>query len=57
VYGFAKNEKANVAPKELRALKKLAAIFLGLDAEALEKASAAGEIAEVRDDGEEGKQD
>lgn len=52
VHGFAKNEKANVTPKELKALKKLAATFLSLDAEALEKASAAGEIAEVTSDGE-----
>jgi hypothetical protein len=57
VHGFAKNAKANVAPRELRALKKLASTFLGLDAEALGKASAAGEIAEVRNNGEDGKQD
>ncbi len=57
VHGFAKNEKANITPKELKALKKLTATFLGFDAEALEKASAAGEIAEVRNDGEDGKQD
>jgi hypothetical protein len=47
VHGFAKNEKANITPKELKALKKLADTFLGFDAEALEKASAAGEITEV----------
>lgn len=57
VYGFAKNEKANVTPKELKALKRLAATFLSFDAEALKKASAAGEIAEVVNDGEDGKQD
>lgn len=57
VHGFAKNEKANITPKELKALKKLAASFLGLDAEALKKVSAAGEIAEVRNDGEDGKHD
>ena len=57
VHGFAKNEKANITPKELKALKKLAATFLGLGAEALAKSSAAGEIAEVRNDGEDGKQD
>jgi len=57
VHGFAKNEKANITPKELKVLKKLAASFLGLDAEALKKVSAAGEIAEVRNDGEDGKQD
>ena len=57
VHGFAKNEKANITPKELKALKKLAATFLGLDTKALEQASAAGEIAEVTSDGQDGKQD
>jgi hypothetical protein len=57
VHGFAKNEKPNITPKELKALKKLAATFLSLDAEALAKASVAGEIAEVTNDGEDGKQD
>ncbi len=57
VHGFAKNEKANITPKELKALKKLAVSFLGLDAEALKKVSATGEIAEVTNDGEDGKQD
>ena len=57
VHGFAKNEKANITPKELKALKKLATTFLSLDAEALEKASAAGEIAEVTNHGEDGEQD
>jgi len=56
VHGFAKNEKANITPKELKALKQLANTFLGLDAEALKKASAAGEIAEIRSDGDETKQ-
>lgn len=57
VYGFAKNEKANITPKELKALKKLAAAYLALDAEGLKKASTAGEIAEVRNDGEDGEKD
>ena len=57
VHGFAKNEKANITPKELKALKTLAATFLGLDAEALAKASAAGEIVEVMSDEKDGKQD
>src|SRR5882757_9715584 len=51
VHGFAKNEKANITPKELKALKKLAATFLSFDAEALEKARTAGEIVEVENDG------
>lgn len=57
VHGFAKNDKANVTPRELKALKALAKVFLGLDAEALGKANAAGEIVEIRDDGKQGKQD
>ena len=57
VHGFAKNEKANVTPKELKALRKLAATFLGLDGEALAKASAAGAIAEIVSDGKDGEQD
>ena len=57
VHGFAKNQKANVTPRELKALKVLAASFLGFDAEALEKASGAGEIEEVKSDGEDGRQD
>ena len=57
VHGFAKSDKANITTKELKALKKLAATFLGLDSRALDKASAAGEIAEVTNHGEDGKQD
>jgi len=57
VHGFAKNDKANVTPKELKALKALARLFHGLDAEALGKASAAGEISEVTNDGEDGARD
>jgi hypothetical protein len=55
VHGFAKNQKANVSPAELKALKKLAVVFLGLDAEGLEKAKLAGQIAEVVSDGKDGK--
>lgn len=57
VHGFAKNEKANITPKELRALKNLAASFLSLGSEALQKVSAAGEIAEVMNDGEDGNKE
>lgn len=53
VHGFAKNQKANVTPRELKALKGLADTLLNLGAAALEKASAAGEISEVTNDGEE----
>ena len=57
VHGFAKNDKANVTPRELKALKALAKVFLGLNAEALAKASAAGELSEIRNDGEERERD
>ena len=56
VYGFAKSDKANITPKELKALKAFATTLLALDAEALQKAGAAGEISEVRNDGEDGEQ-
>src|SRR5690606_9455297 len=52
VHGFAKNQKANITAKELKALKTLANTLLALDAEALDKASAAGEISEVTTNGE-----
>lgn len=57
VHGFAKNEKANISPKELKALKALAATFLALDLSAIETAKFAGEIAEVTIDDEVGRQD
>ena len=57
VHGFAKNEKANISPRELKALKALAATFLALDLSALETAKSAGEIAEVTIDDEVGRQD
>lgn len=53
-HGFAKNEKANVSAKELKALKKLADTLLGLSAEEVETAVKAGELRElVDDDGDE----
>lgn len=52
VHGFAKNAKANVTVKELKALKALADTLLGLDAGQLSKAQAAGELMEVRIDDE-----
>jgi hypothetical protein len=51
VHGFAKNQKADISDRELRALKALAKAFLSLDVAALGKASAAGEIVEVTGDG------
>ena len=52
-YGFAKNERANVSDKELRALKMLAKELLNYAAPVLAKAMKAGELIEieVNDDG------
>ena len=57
VHGFAKNAKANVTPKELKALKALASLLNGLGPEALKKALAAGELVELEAgaDGDEGE--
>lgn len=47
VYGFAKNERANISAKELKALKLLATVLLGYNRPALVKAVKAGELIEV----------
>lgn len=54
-HGFAKNEKANVSVKELKALKQLAAVYLGLSEDEIGAAVAAGELIEVSDDDREGE--
>jgi len=53
IYGFAKNERANISDKELRALKMLAKELLNYAAAAVTKATKAGELIEieVNDDG------
>lgn len=53
IYGFAKNERANVSDKELRALKMLAKELMSYTAATLTKATKAGELIEieVRDNG------
>jgi len=53
IYGFAKNERANISSKELQALKLLAKVLLNYAAPALVKATKAGELIEieVNDDG------
>ena len=53
VYGFAKNERANISDKELRALKLLANELLNYPAVSLSKTIEAGELIEieVNDDG------
>ena len=53
IYGFAKNERANVSGKELKALKLLATELLSYSAPVLTKAMQAGELMEIEvtDDG------
>ena len=48
-HGFAKNNKANVSAKELKALKQLANVLIGFSDEQLRAAKAAGELSEVSD--------
>jgi hypothetical protein len=47
VYGFTKNERENISGRELKALKRLAAVYLGFDARQLEKAKSEEELIEV----------
>lgn len=50
VYGFAKNERANIDRDEEEALKKLAAHLLALTARAMRMAEHAGELIKVNCD-------
>ena len=54
VYGFAKNEMANVTKKELEALQASAFALLNYDEHALALAVAQGELVEVDRDGDKG---
>jgi hypothetical protein len=56
-HGFAKSEKANISAKELKALKKLAQVFLGFSNEQITRAKAAGEIIEVVKNGDDKEKD
>lgn len=47
VYGFAKNERANISTNELKALKLLAKEILSYPAASLTKAIRAGELIEI----------
>jgi len=49
LFGFRKNERANIDKDELRALQEVAKDLLGLDDRQLDIALQAGEIVEVRD--------
>lgn len=48
MFGFAKNERDNVDDEELGLIKKLAASFMGMNAEKLRQAIEAQELIEVR---------
>jgi len=50
IYGFAKNERANISAKELTALKLLASELLRYTGAILARAVAAEELIEVRSD-------
>jgi len=47
MYGFAKNVRANINQKELKALRRMAAEFLGYSNAGLAKAMKAGELIEI----------
>ena len=49
-HGFAKNEKANLTAKELKALRKLAEVLLALSDADIDKGITAGEFVKVEDD-------
>lgn len=51
LYGYSKNERDNVDDDELRALKRIAQAYLGMEEELLDRLLDAGELIEV-DDGE-----
>jgi hypothetical protein len=53
VYGFAKNERANIDDEEEAALKKLGGTLLKMPPASLAKAEGAGELTEVTCNGEE----
>ncbi len=50
LYGFEKNERANINAKELKSLQKIAAEFLNMDERGVAKAIIANELVEVFDD-------
>lgn len=50
IYGYAKNSKSNLSPKEELALKKLAKIYFGYGAHEIKKALHSGELIEVNDE-------
>jgi hypothetical protein len=53
VYGFAKNERANIDEEEEAALRKLGQTLIKMPPASLAKAQSAGELTEVKCDGQE----
>jgi hypothetical protein len=51
MYGYPKNERANISNDELKALRLLAKELLGYNEQSLAKAVKTGELIEVNDDG------
>jgi hypothetical protein len=51
VYGFAKNARANIKPKELEGLKAYASILLNFSERELDKAVKSGALNEVNNEG------
>jgi hypothetical protein len=51
MYGFPKNERANIESDELKALRLLARELLGYSEQSMARAVEAGELIEVSDDG------
>ncbi|MET0029677.1 MAG: type II toxin-antitoxin system RelE/ParE family toxin [Candidatus Thiodiazotropha sp.] len=51
IYGFAKNARANISAKELKALKAYAAVLLSYSEKDLDKAVKEGVLFEVESDG------
>lgn len=51
VYGFAKNNEANITKEEEKAFKKAATIMLGLSDEILKQQIEAGSLTEIKCDG------
>lgn len=52
-FGFPKSERENVTDKELKVLQDAAAVFLGLNASAIQQAIKAGELIEIEDEDDE----
>jgi len=50
IYGFAKNERANIDDKELKTLREIAAAWLAASPQNIEREVADGRLQEVQDD-------